>query len=199
MNAQEQSTYEVIDGYVIDPETGEVIGLATPPAFIINNPQGLDWAMEMMLKEAAAIHEIDNTAIVVQARAILENAAKMKADRAKRLAWLHVRFDNEIGNYVKPLLEGQKTKTYKTLYGSVSFRSVKGGLRVGDVDKALEWASANCPQAIQTKAEFRISNVPDSIKAAITASPTGLEREAFLVQPDEERLKVETRVEGDAR
>lgn len=200
MNAEQLST-EIIDGMVIDIETGEILGLAQPPAFQVNSPESLDWVMEKMQLEEAKIHEIDNTAIVVQARAILENAAKMKAARSKRLEWLHARFDTEIGEYVAPSLAGRSTRTWKTLFGSVSFRTKPGGLRVASDEMALAWASINYPDAIKTTAVFQISRLPSEQVILLTGKLLlGSEpvdsalREAFAVIPDSETLSVKTPV-----
>lgn len=202
MNAVLASETEIIDGYVIDVTTGEVLGLAQPPAFQINDDSSLDWVMGKMLGEEAAMHEIDNTAIVVQARAILENAAKMKSERAKRLSWLHTRFDEEIAAFVKPKLEGVKTKTWKTLYGSVAFRNKPGGLRVLDESAALAAARLGFPEAIKKTEVFQISRLlPEQVISLTTGlldtvwTEDDLARKAFTVLPDSETCTVKTSVE----
>lgn len=199
---QPTNTIEVVDGYVINTVTGEVMGLAQSPIFTISDPSSLDWVLGKMLSEESAIHAIDNTEAVIHARAILDNALAMKKDRQRRLDWLHRRFDDEIGHYVRPLLEGQKTKTYKTIYGQVSFRKKPRRLAVADPESALAWASVNCPEAIKTTAEFQIGRLPADRALSLTEellrggdSEDSAERKAFTVIPESELVTVKTGVE----
>lgn len=174
--------------YQVDPETGEVLGIVTPkPEFVIDTDDAANWCLAKMLAEESAIAAIDTADLVRQARAILENAEAMKKDRQRRLDWLHTRFDAELGKYARGALEGAKTRTLKLLCGSISLRTVKGGLRVIDEADALETAkSLGWKQAIKTTEKFLISELDEEQRHNAETMP------GFKLNPDEERVKIDT-------
>jgi hypothetical protein len=182
---------EIIDGMIVDIETGEVLGLAEKPEFTVKDEDSANWVLGKMLALESDIVAIETSARVIEAKAILANAAAMKKDASKRLEWLHARFTAEIGEWARPQLEGKKTKTLKTLLGAISFRVKKGGLRVADKDKALDWAKSNTPNAIKVTEEFQISLLSD-IGRALAEADSG--NGAFEVIPDAESVTIKTGV-----
>jgi len=78
---------------------------------------------------------------------------------------------------LQTLLEGQKSKTLTTPFGSVSFRTVKGGLKVVDASLALSVAQAHgWIEAIKVTESFQISKLSEEQKNILTAEmPDGFE------------------------
>lgn len=187
----------VIDGWLYDSESGECLGPAElpKPEFAITDDESLNWVLNKFLQTEATIAAIDNNDAVVHARAVIANAEAMKKEQQNRLNGLHFRFDNEIEHYVKPLLDGKKSKTHKTLFGSVSFRTSKGGLRVKDAAAALQWVKEQgnaLAHTIKTTEEFQISRLTDEERETLA----NIVPEGFDVKPDSESMAVKTGVQS---
>ena len=178
----------IIDGLKVDPETGEVLGVETPPEFMVQDDESAKWVLRKIGKAEAAVTAIDADPDVIWAKAILDNANAIQKRAQARLEYLHQRFDEELGFYAKYQLDG-KTKTWKTPVGSVAFRTVKGGLRVVDKDKALVWAKENTPTAIKVSEEFQISKLSD-IGRALAEADAHASTSAFEIKPDVDKITV---------
>jgi len=168
--------------YEVDPETGEVLAVHPPePAFVIDSRERADWVLGKMLALDTEISAIDSSAIVQQARAILANAEKMKADLARRRAALEWRFGPELAEWAKGQLT--KTKTWRGYYGSVSFRASAAKLKVADPDKAAWWALGACPDA--ARVTFDLAAISDPDTRQVITDLAGEQRDAvkasFLV------------------
>ena len=196
---QEPNTI-VIDGFIIDQETGEILGHAgVKPQFQVNDQASLEWVLERILNAEAEVKAVDQTPAVIAARAILENSEKIKAERTRRVDWLRTRFSPEIGEYLKTALTG-KSRSLKTIFGTVGLRTVKGGLRVKDEEAALECAKVGWPNAVVTTEKFQISKLTDDqksnlIRAFSENSATAMATVAFEVKPDVETIKIDTGAE----
>jgi len=131
-----------------------------------------------MLALDTEISAIDSSAIVQQARAILANAEKMKADLARRRAALEWRFGPELAHFARANLG--KTKTWRGYYGSVSFRTVPARLTVSDPEKAARWALQACPDALRVTFDLALETecIRDEIISAVGYTDAKLE---FLV------------------
>lgn len=204
-DAQAEPNIEVIDGYRIDIDTGEVLGYAEePPEFTVHDEDSANWVLGKMLDAESQLAAIETSAEVIRARAVLENAAKLRKEQERKLSWWHKRFDNELGEFARKRLEGQKTKTLKTLLGSISLRVKKGGLKVLFPDIALRCAKAyQWDEAVKTTESFLISNLSDEhrqlIATGIASYTNGdpgwydeLILQGFTVEPDSETVTVKT-------
>lgn len=193
-HAETEPTVEIIDGYRVDSETGEVLGLAEPrPAFVVDDEDSLNWVLGRFLKVEAEIAAIDNSEVVIHARAVLANAEAMKRKATKRLDYLHNRFDLEILEYARRALAGAKRRTLDTILGSVSLRTVKGGLRVKDPEAALNIAKTYCPHAVKKTEAFQISQLTQEERDYLAANVAEVSH-AFEVKPDTETVKITTGV-----
>lgn len=189
MTITEEQEFIIIDNLKCDPETGEVLGVVLPREdFVIDDVSSARWVLDKIGRSESAIKALDSEPDVLWANAILENARKLKKKAEDRLAYLHHRFDEELGRFARTQLDS-KGKTWCTPVGSVSFRTVKGGLRVVDKDKALVWAKQNTPDAIKTSEEFQISKLT-GIGRALAESDAASASSAFEIKPDAEVVKV---------
>lgn len=209
MQTQELKTQNtvIIDGFVVDAETGEILGHAdVKPEFRVDTEEAVDWVLRKMGRAEAELVAVDNDPDVLWATTILANAERIRKEKQKRLDWLHARFDAELGAFAKAELArtGAKGKTYKRVTGAISFRTVKGGLRVADEHEAIQTAKIlGWEGAIKVKESFLISALPDEVKAELVAGITGDTwsredgcRKAFTVQPDVEKVEVKPGVLG---
>jgi hypothetical protein len=174
--------YKIIDNLVVDTETGEVLGNAISDAGEISSQT----AIEAILEKIADV-EGRLTAQQLRHQAILENCRKLEVRTASYLAYLKAQYEPHIEAYAKTRLEGQKSKTLTTPFGSVSFRTVRGGLKVVDPSLALDYAQLNgFTNAIKVAESFQISKLDPAQRELIEAKmPDG-----FEMVPDKETMSI---------
>lgn len=188
---QEQIQTEVIDGYIIDIESGEILGLAQPE-FHVTDEDSANWVLEKIMDE-----EVDMVRLETKLKALQENIQSQIQTKQRRAEWLRMKFGPELEQFARKQLEGQKAKTLKMDYGQLSLRTVKGGLRVKDADAALMVAKLRgWDNAIKVKETFQISGLTDEQKEAIgtAGSVFSDEAQAFEIKPDSETFTVKTGV-----
>ncbi len=119
------------------------------------------------------------------AKGIIVGSYEVKT--ASYLAYLKALYEPHIQEYAKQRLEGQKTKTLTTPYGQISFRTVKGGLKVTDATLALDYAQLNgFTNAIKLSATFQISKLDPAQRELLEAKVP----EGFEVVPDKEFMSI---------
>jgi hypothetical protein len=173
-------TYQIVDNFVVDQD-GVVLGEVVTEGAIASQE-----ALEVVLERMADV-ESQLVALKTKHEAIIENCRKLEVKKASYLAYLRGVYSNPIEAYVKSRLEGQKSRTLTTPYGQVSFRTVKGGLRVADPNLALDYAQLNdFHNAIKVSVSFQISKLTDEQRDAIaTTLPEG-----FEMVPDRESMSI---------
>lgn len=162
--------------YDVDPGTGEVLSVqAALPGFVVDSAERADWVLAKMLHADSEIAAINGSATVAQAKAILANAEAMTRRLANHRAALEWRFGPELAKFAKANLGN--TRTWRGLYGSVSFRATAARLKVTDQDSAGRWALAECPEAV--KIDCMVSLIPPSLRSSVLAgdvpAPPGME------------------------
>jgi phage host-nuclease inhibitor protein Gam len=181
----------VIDGMIVNVETGEVIGVDAPEEFRVKDEDSFNWVMSKMLDADSRIASILTHPEVVKAKAILANAERITKDAQNRRSWFERRFGDELAEYAKTQIDGGKSKTFKTVLGAISFRVKKGGLRVEDKEKALKTAQFNgWTNAIKVTEEFQISKLDPAQKELAEAKLLP----GFTVEPDTETWSISTGV-----
>jgi hypothetical protein len=179
---------ETIDGLVWDVETGECLGVATPEPFIIADEDSANWVLKKMQEAEAKIEAIDKTPEVIAARALIANADSMKKDAERRYAGLERRFGKELARWAKGQLQG-KSKTFKGIFGSISFRDASDRIVVADEELALTWAKVHAPSAIKRTEKFLISEAKDKIDMK-----NPIAKKAFAIEKGGETFKIKTGV-----
>jgi hypothetical protein len=174
------NTYQIVDNFVVDQD-GVILGEVVTEGAIASQE-----ALEVVLERMADV-ESQLVALKTKHEAIIENCRKLEVKKASYLAYLRGVYSNPIEAYVKSRLEGQKSKTLTTPYGSVSFRTVKGGLRVANNDLAASYAfNTGLSHAVKLTFNFQISKLTDEQRDAIaTTLPEG-----FEMVPDRESMSI---------
>ena len=179
--------------YVADPETGEILEIKTPKeGFTVDCEGTLGWVLGKMLAEEAAMNAIDQTELVAQARAIISNAEKLKKDHQRRLEFLNWRFGPEIEHFIKSQIERRQSKTYKTIYGSVSFRKVAARVDVQDEELAQRYLSDVCPEALITETRILKSLIVEPVKNQLFNNPEFAKQNGFEVVQGREVMTIKT-------
>lgn len=180
----------VVDGFDVDTATGEIVGLADRQAFEVTDEASAEWVLEKIMDA-----EVEAARHRMKLKAIADNLESQAKAADKRAEWLRVRFGHGLEAFARTRLEGQKCKTLKLTYGSVGFRTVKGGLRVTDPALALEVAvREGMVNAVKTTSAFQISLVTDDQRERLTALSLAGAAPGFDVKPDTEAVKIETGV-----
>ena len=148
--------------FVVDNETGEVVSLSVDDDFQVDSLEACEWVLKKIMEQEAAVIAVEQTEAVVAARAVLNNAEALKLSHQRKIEAIKRRFSPELEAFAKGELEGQKIKTFKTLYGSISFRIVPERLCVKDEGHAIKWAKRNAQNSIQEK--FLISILDNKTK-----------------------------------
>lgn len=181
-----QNTIEQ-DGFIIDAETGEILGLVKAE-FQVTDEKSADWVLEKMMDEELNIIRED-----IKLKALAENCEDRKAQSRKRIEFLKWKFGPQLEAFAAKQLENAKAKTWKGTFGKLSFRNTKGGLRVVDKAEALIVAQVNgFTNAVKVTEEFQISKLTDAQREMLEAKvPNG-----FEVKPDETSFKIEAGVKA---
>jgi len=185
------SVTEIIDGLIWDVETGECLG-PVRSTFKIATKEDAEWVLIKLQTCESEIQAIDKTPSVIAARALIANAESMKKDLERRYASIERRFGPELANWARTQLVG-KAKTFKTLFGSVSFRAVPDKIKVADEELAVAWAKVHAPAAIKTTHKFLISEAKDKINM-----DDALAKKAFVTEKGGESFAIKTGVVEDA-
>jgi hypothetical protein len=174
------NTYQIVDNFVVDQD-GVVLGEVVTEGAIASQE-----ALEVVLERMADV-ESQLVALKTKHEAIIENCRKLEVKKASYLAYLRGVYSNPIEAYAKSRLEGQKTKTLTTPYGQVSFRTVKGGLKVVDPNLALDYAQLNgFTNAIKVSESFQISKLDPAQRELIESKLP----EGFEMVPDRESMSI---------
>jgi len=180
-----------IGGELWDDETGEYMG---PVSNWIDGPvDSLDVAMQVMRRHLEL--ESAHAAKMAELEAVSENVRKLVRESASRLDWFKRRYQEEIAGFALTQLprdrEGNlKSKTWRTPYGTVSFRTSSPKIEVQDEEEALKWAERHCPAAVKVKRSILVSNIPADVKAAMIEKPDDAEFIGFGVVHGEESVRI---------
>lgn len=186
-----------LDGQIWDADTGEWIGYAIKDEFRVNDVQSAEWVLSKILRA-----ETEIAAIQTERAAILANLESREKEYRRKVDYLRARFGPELEEFARAEIEANpKSKTLKLAHGKLSFRTVKGGVRVKDATLALDWAKEHCPDAVKVVESFQISMVAADAKARIAETIAlgegeyaALVADAFEVKPDAEAFDIKTGV-----
>jgi hypothetical protein len=177
---QEPETF-VHGDYVIQAETGEILGLArdaaTEPPFRVNSRSEAEWVLEKLTEAESEIAALDKRKAV-----LISNIEAMQREHEHRAQWLRVRFGPELEEWARTELAGKKTRTLKTPFGTLSFRKRPEKLVVDEEEKAIAWADKwGITDAIKRTEKLLISMIPpDKI-------PDGCH-----IEPEQDRFRIDT-------
>lgn len=170
--------------YIIDIETGEILGIKEE--FHVTDESSADWVLEKIMDAEANIAREN-----MKLKAITENIESRKKEYQNKINFLKMRFGPELEQFAREQVEGGKSKTWKGSFGRLSFRSVKGGLRVVDKEEALTVAQVNgFTNAIKTTEEFQISKLTDAQREMLEFKLPG----GFELKPDSEVFEIKSGV-----
>ncbi len=182
-------SFTIIDHQVVDADTGEVLGPVVEAGSIASQ-QALESVLDVLGQQEAKVKAEE-----LRLQAIIENARRTLSRKQSYLGYLRSIYNAPIEVYAKSQLEGKKTKSIATPYGQVSFRTVKGGLRVANNDLAASYAiGMGLSHAVKLTFNFQISKLTDEQRHSIANEP--FLPEGFEMVADKETMSIKTGVEG---
>jgi hypothetical protein len=180
MQDKEMEQYKILDNYVVDAETGEILGEVMDASGGISNLDSLQAILEKrlrLIKQVQAEEQILSF--------MIENQKKILKRKSSYLNYFEALWLPLVEQFVKQRLAGAKTKSIDTLYGRISMRTVKGGLKVEDPTLALAEAHRlGYLEAIKVTESFQISKLTAEQKEVLATS------EGFTLSPDREVMSI---------
>ena len=161
------------NGYLVDDQTGEVMGVAeldaiapdeeggavvTQAPFEINGKAAAEWVLKLMQQAEVEILTIE-TRKQAQLDATMANFEKQIAPLRAELSFLNLRFGTELEGWAKRDLEGQKRRSIATDWGVVGLRKNPSSIKVSDPEGALAWVTEHVPTAVKIVPETRTVSI----------------------------------------
>jgi len=152
----------LIDGLLVDPDTGEVVGVEKPQ-FHVTDAHTAEWLMERLFNI-----DLDISKEEKRLKALMDNAQSKINDLKRRRNGLMFKYGPELEHYALTQAENGKSKTWKCPFGTVSFRSVPSTYKLNDPAAGLAWAKENWPEAVKVEETFLPSLVSREVKEQLT-------------------------------
>lgn len=185
------------EGWIIDPE-GVIVGKQDiHPQWRPETLEDAEWVLNWMQQADSEI-----AAAKMRLQAVTEQLGAMLREREGRRQWLDRRFGPDLEQVAKGMLDGKKIRSVKTAYGTLSFRTVPARVTIREgvdtkligamsdgvisLPALLDWARANCPEAVKMSAEFQISKLPKDLTIA------DLPEEMFTMTEETDAFKIDT-------
>lgn len=168
--------YDVVDGYIVDPATGEVLGNT-------EQLQTAEWALRKRA-EAHAHGEALRSEMELLINGIRERFELRINEVIRRIEWLDLAHGASIQEYAKALIPAGK-KSVHTAWATIGFRSSRESCTVLDAERALAYLEGICPAAIKTERRVLVSQIPDELKPGLPDSvfafkPAGASTEFYI-------------------
>jgi hypothetical protein len=161
--------------YLIDVSTGEVLAIEQPAGFTVRDQASAEWVLERIFDA-----ESQEAALGERLRIIAKNIVEMQAAQRRRVEWLRKRFEPELRQWAEHELEGKRTRSIRTPFGTLSFRKGQRKVAVDDEAPAVEWAEKNRPDAVKVTKKLLVSALEEG------DCPPGCR-----IVPPEDRFKIE--------
>jgi hypothetical protein len=181
------------DGWIYDVDTGEVIAHSTDDhqRFEIVSQDAANWVMSLRFNAEA-------TKLAIEARRAAYNANcdKLVRDIDNRLAWWDFRFRTDLINFARSQLTA-KAKTFKSFFGSVSFRAASKGRReIVSMEEAVEAVKRWKPELVKRVETVKLTDLDACQVTAIEVQGEPDDFAGFMKTiPGEESITITTGVE----
>lgn len=142
------------NGWIIDPTTGEVVGVyGWLETGAVENEQDL-WVLQKKMLEIDSLI-VGETA---QMKRIIDNCQKRIKALESRRSWLELKYGVTATEVARELLPRNR-KTYTSPYGEITFRTSKAKVKFTNQEAAVAWARTYAPQAIKTTESVLVSKL----------------------------------------
>jgi len=180
-----QSNDELIreNGWVIDPNTGEVIGVyGWLEKGVVESEQDL-WILQKKM--------LDVDSLIIGERAQLKRIQEMCEKRIKALesrrSWMELKYGVTATEVARELLPRNK-KTYTSPYGEITFRSSRAKIKFTNQEAAVAWAKCYQPDAIKIAESVLVSKLSTQSVNDLTTYE-GIRPDGCEITPEQEVVK----------
>lgn len=143
------------DGWVIDSETGEVVGREDVlPAVVVENDREANVLLELRCRTEANIAAIDYRLDVLR-----DNLRRQRKQQENRLAFWDWRYGPAVIAYAKKMLARGKARTLTFDWGRVKVRRDQGAHKIVDHDEALDFVKQWSPGLVKTREHVGVTEV----------------------------------------
>jgi len=196
MNAQNLETENIVqpiieEGYLVDPETGEVLGLASTPTpeFEVTDEESAEWVLAKIADSEAEVLKLQ-----LMLNSVAERLQSRMKDQTRRIEWLKARYGADIAEVAKANLPKGK-KTWKGVNGQVAFRTTNPRLDIpkDSTEKTIGWLKDNgLNQAVKVTESVLKSEIPDEYTNRLMEDAELRQIAGFELIPGGESVKIET-------
>ena len=147
----------VIDNLTVDPETGEITGMAEQ--FAVTDRDSLNWVL-------GKLSTLQNMIDADEARlqGYVERIRKQQAEKERARDWLMLKYGAQMEEVARQELEGGKKKTFTLDEGEITFRATKGSVNVVNEELALGWAHIHAKNAVKVSEKVLVSEIPEELR-----------------------------------
>lgn len=143
-------------GFAVDPDTGEVIGMIDPitgqiltevevkQRFAVKDRETLEWAAHKLYRL-----RLEQQGIAARQAKLARQAKTL--ENAERSFFAY--FGADMASVVQQETEAAHAskRSVDTDWGTMGFRKSPGSIKVVDEEAAIEWAKANCAEAVKVR------------------------------------------------
>lgn len=149
-----RETYVDTDGYIVDADTGEIVGHDEPrEAFVVDSVEKAEWVLEQRSAREAAIAAID-----ARLKAVTEQLLAQRKAVVRRLAYEDYLYSPSLIQFARSQLSG-KSRTVQFGWGKVSFRSSTGTNTIVSMDEAVAWMRRFDPSKVKVRESVNVTDV----------------------------------------
>lgn len=179
---------EVIDGWIVDTTSGEIIGRAdVDEAFHADDEQKVEWVLEKLQDTEADIQR-EKWLLAARKAAIEARIAGLQ----RRADWLNWRFGPELQQWAKVQLEGKKKRSLQLTFGKLAFRVGQPKIAIApevEMERVISYCEENIPEAVKVVKTFLVSG----LKGHEADLPAGL----FVQIPATDNFSIDLGLKGN--
>lgn len=131
----------------------------TDTRFKVTDRSSANWVLKKMAQAAAEMTDIDKMCDD-EIAVINRRREQLKKSPQGTLNFFSIAYKDQLEQFARAELEGQKKKSIPLIYGMIGFRSSADKLVAVDETKAIKWAEEHAPEAV--KKSLLISKIPVS-------------------------------------
>lgn len=182
------------DGTLVDPDTGEIVGVVGKPKFAVTDEASLLWWLSRLQRKDSEIEALEGNADYLAAQAVLKSeevinahkivgnvqakAKRLKTGRDRFYEWQRALATNVVARMLKD--QGGKGRTIYTPFGAAGLtaQAAEVVVREGVTTKQSQhwgadaysladlfaWALNTCPGAVEQSFEFDIHRLPADLR-----------------------------------
>lgn len=164
----------------VDTETGEIVNVSSPE-FRVDSQETLEWYLQKRLEA-----EAEESKFIKLAETLSENTLALAKRQRNRISMLDRLYLADARQFTLSVLEGKRTRTLSTPFGSCAFRRLPARVQVKEhfEEEAIAYLEENVPSLVRVKTMKSID------KRLLPQYTEGLPEDFFTFLPEEDSFTV---------